>query len=72
MQKRKLDKIIEEVAKANHTTAEEVRREMQAAMETGQASSDPETQKIWRSIPRKGEKLTLEEFIEYMIKRIMQ
>lgn len=72
MQKKKLDKIIAQIAKAHHTTPEEVRKEMCAAMEAGQASEDPEVQKVWNSISRNGEVLTLEEFMDYMIKRAMQ
>lgn len=68
MNARKLQLILEKVAAANHTTPEEVRREMQSAMEAGLCNPDPLVQAQWNAIPRKGQTLTLEEFIDYMVK----
>ena len=69
MKTNKLDKVLASIATEHHTTVQEVRREMEYAMHVGQ--SNPAVQAQWNSIPRKGDKLTLEEFIDYIIKRTM-
>lgn len=71
MKKEKFNRVLEEIARNHHTTVQEVRREMEYAMYVGQSNPDPAVQAQWNSIPRKGDKLTLEEFIDYIIKRTM-
>lgn len=61
-----LDKIIKKIAKQHHTTPEQVRREMEAAMEEPKRSHDPAVQARWNAIPHKGEDVTLEELINYI------
>jgi len=61
-----LDKIIKKIAKQHHTTPEQVRREMEAAMEEAKRSHDPAVQARWNAIPHKGEDVTLEEPIHYI------
>ncbi len=68
MHKRKLDKIINKIAKAHGTTPEEVRAEMQAAMDAALDSTDPIAQAKLAAIPRKGPELTLEEFVTYLVR----
>ncbi len=67
MKKSELDKIIEEIARAHNSTANQVRKEMQLAMDAGQASEDPIIRQRWDAIPRKGNTLSLEEFVEYLV-----
>lgn len=69
MKKEKIDRILQKIACDNRTTVQEVRREMELAMQAGQSSTDPAVQALWRSIPRKGSQLTLEELIAYLSKR---
>ena len=71
MKTNKLDKVLASIATEHHTTVQEVRREMEYAMYVCQSNPDPAVQAQWNSIPRKGDKLTLEEFIDYIIKRTM-
>lgn len=71
MKANKLDKVLASIATEHHTTVQEVRMEMEYAMHVGQSNPDPAVQAQWNSIPRKGDKLTLEEFIDYIIKRTM-
>lgn len=66
MQKSKFDRVLEEVARREHMSVQEVREEMQAAMEEGQKTDDPVVQARWAAIPRKGTELTLEEFVAYL------
>ena len=66
MTEKKMQRILEQIAAANHTTPEQVRNEMKAAMDEGQRSSNPLVQARWAAIPRKGKELTVDEFIEYV------
>ena len=66
MTDRKFEAILQDIARKHHTTPERVRQEMQAAMDVAMASPDPAVQARWAAIPRKGEKLSLEEFVRYM------
>ena len=62
----KLNRIIERIAEAYNTTPEDIRREMEASMETAQRSTDPAVQERWAAIPHKGEILTPDELIDYI------
>ena len=46
--------ILERVAQENHTSLAEVRREIDAAIQTGLANTDPAVQAAWRTVPREG------------------
>ena len=72
MKKEKLNSILAHIAAQNNTTIQEVRREMELAMRAGQSSTDPAVQALWRSIPRKGSQLALEELIEYLSKKALR
>ncbi len=72
MQKKKLDTILAKIAKNHGVTVQEVRKEMEAAMEAGQRSEDPKVKEIWDRIPKKDQVLTLEEFVDYLIQRVNQ
>lgn len=72
MQKKKLDTILAKIAKNHGVTVQEVRKEMEAAMEAGQRSEDPKVREIWDRIPKKDQVLTLEEFVDYLIQRVNQ
>ena len=66
MQKDKFESILEQIARKEHTTKAHVRQEMQKARDLAMASSDPLIQARWARIPKAGERLTLEEFVEYV------
>ena len=70
MRKRTMKRILEQIALSNHTTPEIVQKEMQAALDEAQASTDPVIQARWNSIPHKGNRVTLEEFLEYAANRL--
>lgn len=69
MKQTKFEAILEQIAKSEHTSPEHVRQEMQKAMDLAMASTDPAIQAKWAHIPKSGEKLTLEEFVEYLVIR---
>lgn len=60
--------IIRQVARDNHVTEEEVRRDMKEAMEKGRQNTDPAVQAKWAGFAYAGDEPTLEEFILWMCK----
>ena len=62
-----IDNILSQVAKNNHTTVDEVRKELIAAMELAKNSTDPNAKANWTKMPCKGVEPTLEEFLCYLI-----
>ena len=64
---KKMEKVYKEVAKKNGASVEEVKREMQAAI-----NSAYENPNIYaRRVPSKGKIPTIDEFIEYFAKMEM-
>ena len=61
---------IEEVARREHKTVEEVRADMTEAMLEGWYSSDPAARALWQTIPCEGEMPTPEELIAWAGKRL--
>lgn len=57
---------LREVARKNHTTVEEVRKEIRLAMIAAMCNPDPAIQKRWNAIPLAGDTLTPEDFITYV------
>lgn len=64
----KARKAISRIATENGVTVKEVREEIQKAIEEGMKSSDPQAIELWKNCPKKGEKPTPEELIEYISK----
>ena len=62
---KKIDFILSRIAAEHHTTPENVRAEMEKALQEAQQSTDPEIRAKWALISRKGSHLTLEEFLDY-------
>ena len=62
-----IDQLLQQIATENHTTPQIVRREMEEAIRIAQQSNDPTIQARWAAIPKRGKKLTLEEFLDYMV-----
>lgn len=70
MKKTNFETILEQIARSEHTSKAHVRKEMQKAMDLAMASNDPLVQARWARIPKSGDKLTLEEFVEYMATQV--
>lgn len=62
----KAKKAISKVAAENGVTVKEVREEIQKAIDEGMKSTDPQAIELWKNCPKKGEKPTPEELIEYI------
>lgn len=58
---------LREVAAANNTTVEEVRKEIMKAMEVGMNDPDSAVQALWAQIPCRGNTPTPEEFIAFIV-----
>ena len=58
--------IIRQIARDNHVTEEEVRRDMKEAMDAGRRNPDPAVQAKWAGFEYSGDEPTLEEFILWM------
>ena len=58
--------IIRQIARENHVTEEEVRRDMKEAMDAGRNNPDLAVQAKWVGFEYAGDEPTLEEFILWM------
>lgn len=54
----------------HNTTPEEVRREMQIAIDAGFVNPDPAVQEEWEKMTLKGDRPTPEEVINYAVKKL--
>lgn len=59
---------LEIIAAKEGISVEEVRREIQLAIDEAMKNPDPKVQAEWRKIPKKGKKPTPEEVIEFVSK----
>ena len=64
------EQALREVARRNHTTVEEVRKEIRLAMLVGLCNPDLAVQATWKEIPCVGEVPTPEELINYMVGKL--
>lgn len=64
----KAKKAIIKVAAENGVTVKEVREEIQKAIDEGMKNADPQVIELWKNCPKKGDKPTPEELIEYLSK----
>lgn len=73
MKRRNIDAeaALRKVARKNHTTLEEVRKEIRLAMIAAMCDPDPSKQRVWREIPCAGAALTPEDLIAYIAKQCL-
>lgn len=64
----KINNALLRIAASEGKSVEEIRREIQTAIDEGLKNSDTEIQKHWAKIHKKGEKHTPEELIAYIVK----
>lgn len=70
MKDKKVESILQQIAKSHGVTVSHVRKEMQKTMDEAMATPDPIAQAKWAAIPRKGCKPTVDEFIIYMASKL--
>lgn len=63
-------KAITKLAAEKGISVEEVRREIQIAINMGMANQDPNVQAYWKKILKKGVKPTPEDIIEYFADQV--
>lgn len=73
MKRRNIDAeaALRKVARKNHTTLEEVRKEIRLAMIAAMCDPDPSIQRVWHEIPCAGAALTPEDLIAYIAKQCL-
>lgn len=64
------EKILEMTAEKCSVSVGEVRSEIAAAIEAGMESTSPEAAAFWKSVPRRGEKPTPEELLDFLAEKI--
>ena len=64
------EQALQEVARQNNTTVEEVRKEIKLAMLVGLCNPDPNVQAMWKEVPCAGDVPTPEELIDYMVEKL--
>lgn len=64
--------IFAQIAQEDNVTPAHVRAEMEAAVKIAQNSNDPSTRAKWASIPHKGDSVSLEEFLDYVLAALDQ
>lgn len=64
------DQIFTAIAKQNHTTVDDVKREIKRAMWFGMADTTPSVSEEWAKIPHAGDTITEEEFLIYMVNKL--
>lgn len=70
MKKTSIEKCFKKVAKQNGISVEEVKSEIQSAIEIAMLNPDPAIREQWNQIPHKGETVSPEEIIAYLINKI--
>jgi len=66
MNKKKINRSLKKIAKREGVSVEEVRREIELAINLAQKNPDPKIQKFWNSLPGEGVKPTQEEIITHI------
>ena len=60
----KIEEIIKAVAKQNHSTPEEVEKEMRMAIREAMNTKDPQAQELWKRIAPDGKEPSIERFFQ--------
>lgn len=66
----KARKSIKKIAKQEGVSIDDVRREMQTAIDEEMKSTEPQAVEFWKKVPHNGEKPTPEELIDYISKNL--
>lgn len=70
MDKSEVIRAFEKIARKEGVSVDEVRREIQKAIDDDMQSDDPAVQSYWKKIKYKGEKPTPEEVVLYIAKQV--
>lgn len=64
--------LLERLAKENHMTVESMRVQLNKRLEAGLNDPDPKLRVQWEKIPCVGTVPTVEEYLDYVLKRIYE
>lgn len=67
MQDSPFERILQQLASTGQVSAQELRQQMQQAMEEALQNPDPAVQAMWARVPKQGRQPTLEEFMDHLI-----
>lgn len=66
----KANKALKIIALKHGVSVEEIRKEIQFAIDEGMKNSNPQIQAYWNSVPRRGKKPTPEEVVVHITRSI--
>lgn len=66
------ESLLERLARDNNMTVEEMYEQLEQRLMAGLNDPDPERRMQWERIPCAGERATVEEWLEYVVKRIYE
>lgn len=72
MKKSEIMAALKQIAAREEITVEQVRQEIQEAIDIGMAACNPLVQAAWKSIPCKGDKPTPEEVIVHICRQVQR
>ena len=66
MDRQRLTEVLQQIADNKDCEVEDVRREMQLAIDAAQKDTDPKIRALWESFPHEGDKVTPEDVVAFM------
>ncbi len=64
--------IIEQIARNNQSTPEEVEEKMRNAIRAAMAADDPKAQALWKRLALDGKEPSIEQFIQFCAERLRE
>lgn len=64
--------IIEQIARNNQTTPEEVEEQMRSAIRAAMEADDPKAQALWKQLAPDGKEPSIEMFIKFCVERLKE
>ena len=69
MQDSAFEKILQQLAQAKQVPPQQLRSQMEQALEEALRNPDPAVQAMWAQVPKQGGSPTLEEFMDHLIRQ---
>lgn len=67
-----MNKIFRKIARENHMTVDDVKKEISDVIDHGLNNPDPEIRKVWESMSDTGGKPTPEDVIKFMTQKVIE
>ncbi len=72
MNQKEITEALQQIADSKGCTLEEVRRDIQLAIDEARENPDPNVRAVWESFPHECEELTPEDIITFFYGRLMK